>query len=175
LSFDAVILTFGDSLTYGVGARRHESYPTVLQQLTGRTVVNSGVPGELSGEGLARLPGVVAREQPDLVVLCHGGNDLLRRRDRAETEQNLRAMVTHLQEREIAVVLIGVPEVGVFLRTAELYRSVATDLAVPLQDDIIPSLLGDTALKADQIHPNAAGYALLAEAVDSLLRQHGAL
>ena len=175
LSSDAVIVAFGDSLTYGTGVARHQSYPSVLGALTGRQVINAGVPGEVSGEGLRRLRGVVARQRPDLVVLCHGGNDILRRRDRSALAANLRAMVEYLQAEGVAAVILGVPDPGIFLTTVDLYHDVAREYGVPIDGEIIPALLGDNDFKSDQIHFNEAGYQRMAEAVHQLLRSHGAL
>ncbi len=170
-----VILAFGDSLTFGTGARPEESYPAVLSKRIGFQVVNAGVPGEVSAKGLERLPKVLDRIRPKLVILCLGGNDMLRRQDPTQTEENLKQLVRVIRAQGAEVVMLGVPEPGLFLSTADVYERVASELDVPLEDDIIPDLLGDNQYKSDHIHPNAAGYFRLAEAVETLLRDKGAL
>jgi acyl-CoA thioesterase-1 len=175
LPADGVVLAFGDSITFGTGANREESYPAVLAQLIGRTVVNAGVPGEVTAEGVARLPGVLDRERPALVVLCHGGNDLLRRLDGGETAANLRAMVRMARERGIAVVLVGVPAPGLSLSPPKFYREVADEFSIPCDGKTLPRILGKGSLKSDYIHPNAAGYRQLAESLAKLLARSGAV
>lgn len=175
LAGNAVILAFGDSLTYGTGADRSESYPALLATLTGRKVINAGVPGEVTEAGRARLPSVLDQTRPALLLLCHGGNDFLRRLDRAQLKENLRAMVQSARERGIAVVLIAVPTLGFGLQVPPLYAEVAGEAGIPLEEDILADILGDTALKSDPIHPNAAGYKELAIALEKLLRQSKAL
>ena len=175
LAADAVVLAFGDSLTHGTGAAPEQSYPAVLARRIGRRVVNAGVPGEISGDGLRRLPALIEREQPALVLLCHGGNDLLRKQDPAVTERNLREMIGLARGSGAQVVLIGVPKPGLFLGTADYYERVASELGVPLEGEALADILGDNATKSDAVHPNADGYARLAEAVERLLREAGAL
>jgi acyl-CoA thioesterase I len=175
LASDAVILAFGDSLTHGTGAKDGESYPEVLESLIGRSVVNRGIPGELSTDGLRRLPGVLEAVEPDLLILCHGGNDILRKKDKVLAENNVREMIRIARERGISVVLLGVPMPGLFLSTAEFYQRIAEDMNVPFEADAIPSTLSDNSLKSDTVHPNAKGYHQIAEAIKKLLTEAGAL
>lgn len=173
---DAVILAFGDSLTYGTGTTLDTSYPAVLQQLTGRRVVNAGIPGEVTAGGLARLPETLEEVRPHLLILCLGGNDMLRRVEPAETARNLEKMVAISRAQGVPVLLLGVPRPALFgLESAPLYFELAEQMALPLEPDIIPEVLSDEKLKSDQIHPNAAGYRLIAEAVYRKLQQSGAL
>jgi lysophospholipase L1-like esterase len=176
LPADGVVLAFGDSLTYGSGAGAEASYPAVLQELIGRRVVRAGVPGEVSAQGLARLPGAIAAVQPDLLILIHGGNDLLRRKSPKSIAANLRAMVRLARERGVAVVLIGVPNLGLILgRSAGFYQDLAEELDLYYDGETLPEILKQPALKSDAIHPNAKGYRRLAEAVAELLRRSGAI
>jgi len=93
LAPDAVVLAFGDSITYGTGASERDSYPAQLEKLIGRTVVRAGVPGEVSAQALARLPGALEEHQPRLLVLCIGGNDFLRNLGKAQVAANVQTMV----------------------------------------------------------------------------------
>jgi len=173
---DAVVLAFGNSLTHGTGAAPGESYPAVLARRIGREVVNAGEPGELSAEGRKRLPRVLDRVRPDLLILCHGGNDILRNRDPRRAADNLEAMVNMARERGIGVLLVGVPErTLVFHDTADFYHEVAEATGVPLEAGALADIVGDPALKSDAVHPNAAGYRKLAIAIEARLRESGAL
>ena len=175
LANDAVILAFGDSLTFGTGAEPSESYPAVLEKLISRRVVNAGIPGEVTGEGLSRLPKVLDKEKPALMLLCHGGNDLLRRLDQQQTAHNLRAMIRLAQERRVPVVLIAVPSPGISLSPPPMYRQIAIGLEIPLEEKIVATVLSDGSFKSDYIHPNAAGYRRMAESLATLLKKSGAI
>ena len=175
LGGDDVVLAFGDSLTYGTGAGTEEAYPNVLSKLIGRQVVGAGVPGETTADGLERLPAVLDEAKPRLVLLCMGGNDMLRRADPASIESNLRAMVQLARARGIGVVLIGVPEPALFGGTAGFYAKLAQEFGIPLENHVVHEVLFDNGLKSDPIHPNAKGYRRLAEAIADLLRRAGAV
>ncbi|PLX78053.1 MAG: arylesterase [Desulfuromonas sp.] len=166
-----VILAFGDSLTHGTGATREQSYPSVLADLLGNEVINAGVPGEISAEGLKRLPEALAEHQPDLVILCHGGNDFLRRMDQTQTADNLRRMIETIRGHGADVILLGVPQFGFVLEPPEFYGAIAEEFQVPYQSEVVSDLLSDRALKSDQIHPNSKGYQQMAEAVYELIRK----
>lgn len=175
LPADGVILAFGDSLTYGTGATAESSYPAVLSRLTGRRVLNAGVPGEVTAVGLARLPVVLEQEKPALVLLCLGGNDFLQRMDAAKAEENLRAMVRMIQAQGVGVVLIGVPRLGLGLDVPDWYGRIAKDAAIPYEGKVLRQVLAEKRLKSDLIHPNAAGYQRMAETLAKLLKKTGAL
>ena len=175
LAADATILAFGDSLTAGTGAGDAESYPAVLARLTGRNVVNAGVPGEVSAAGVQRLPELLERERPALLILCHGGNDLLARQNPQLIADNLRTMLRTAVERGVPVLLVAVPSPDLMLKPPGLYEELAREFRIPLEGKALPHILGKSSLKSDPIHPNAAGYRLLAEAVAELLKKSGAL
>ncbi|WP_421621810.1 arylesterase [Alkalilimnicola ehrlichii] len=172
---DGVILAFGDSLTYGTGAPGGESYPEQLQALTGRTVIRAGVPGERSAEGRQRLPGALNEHQPDLLILMHGGNDILRRESMDRLRANMAAMIEEAQRREVPVLLVGVPEPALPPRPPALYRDLAETYGLAYEGRVIGHILRDSGLRADGVHPNAEGYRKMARAFEEALREAGAL
>jgi acyl-CoA thioesterase-1 len=175
LSADAVILAFGDSLTFGTGADREQSYPAVLAQLTGLTVINAGIPGEVTAQGVQRLPALLDRYKPQLLLLCHGGNDLLRKTATAVTHDNLDKMITEADQRDIPTLLIGVPQPALmFLEAAPIYNEIAEQRGLVYEGEILPEVEADNKLKSDRIHPNAEGYRRMADAISQLLRDSGA-
>lgn len=175
LAPDAVVLAFGDSLTFGTGANEDESYPAQLERIIGRRVVRAGVPGEVSAQALARLPAALDEHAPRLLLLCIGGNDFLRRLGNQQAERNVREMVRLARGRGVAVMLIGTPEPGFTVTPPAFYSAIAKEFRLPYEEGIIGQVLRDASLKADPIHPNARGYRLIAERVADQLKQSGAL
>lgn len=168
-------MAFGDSLTYGTGVTADQSYPAVLSDLSGFEVVRSGVPGETSSQGLERLPNVLNEVAPDLVILCHGGNDVLRRMDPVQTEENLRKMIRRIRSHGAEVALLAVPAMGLFPEAPDYYAHIRDDMQVPVETDIVAELQSDSAMKSDRVHFNRAGYRRMAEAARAMLEQAGAI
>jgi lysophospholipase L1-like esterase len=175
LPADGVILAFGDSLTFGTGAADGESYPAVLARLTGRRVVNAGVPGEVSASGVQRLPELLERERPALLILCHGANDLLRRQDQRLMADNLRTMIRAARERGVSVMLVAVPFPDFSLKPPRIYEMIGREFGIPVERRVLRHILKRGSLKSDYIHPNAAGYRIMAEALNEVLKKSGAL
>ncbi len=175
LPSDAVVLAFGDSLTFGTGASEEESYPAQLEKLIGRRVVRAGVPGEVTGQALERLPAALDEHAPRLLLLCIGGNDFLRRLGKQQAEDNVRAMVKLAKSRGVGVVLIGTPEPGLSVSPPAFYAGIAKEFRLPYEEGIIGQVLKDSTLKADPIHPNARGYRVIAERIAEMMKKSGAI
>jgi lysophospholipase L1-like esterase len=138
-------------------------------------VINAGVSGETSAEGLERLPGVLEEQHPKLVLLCLGGNDMLRKLDPAVTESNLRSMIQTIRAHGSSVVLIGVPEPKLFSGPPSLYAKLANEFNLPYEGEVFNQVLKNPRLKSDPIHANAEGYRVVAERLAQLLKETGAI
>lgn len=169
------IAAFGDSLSAGFGADPGKSYPDFLQKLIDADhlsyrVVNYGVSGDTTADGVERLPEVIAGK-PKIVVLELGGNDGLRGLPVASTRANLETMVSALQKSGATVVLAGMtlprnygPE---YIHS---FERVYVDLARQKHLTRVPFLLNGVAgvsrlMQRDGIHPTAEGNALVAKNV----------
>lgn len=170
-----MLLALGDSLTYGTGAAESESYPAQLERLIARKVVAAGVPGETTAQALARLPSALDEHAPQLLLLCIGGNDFLRRLGNAQAAANVRQMVQLARSRGVEVLLIATPEAALVPAPPAFYGEIAEELRVPLEAGVITEVLRDPGLKSDPVHPNARGYRLIAERIAARLKEAGAL
>jgi len=176
LKHDAVILAFGDSLTYGSGANSEtQSYPAIIAQHSERRVVNAGIPGEVSKAGLIRLPKLLETINPDLVILCHGGNDILQRLDKTQLKANLNDMIKLIKASGAEVILVAVPMFGFGLSVPDLYPELAQQYAVPIEASVLAEVVSDPTLKSDHVHPNAKGYQLFGQRIFTLMQQSGAV
>jgi acyl-CoA hydrolase len=180
------VVILGDSLTYGTGAGIGEDYASILAGNTGWNVINEGVPGNTSYDGLARLSQILeahesGEQKIDLLIVELGGNDFLKHVPKTETVSNLKAILDQAKAKSINTVLIAIPEfspVGAAfgaLSDHPLYENLAEETDTPLIEDLFSDVLAKNSLKADPIHPNAAGYRLVATELQNALIDLGFL
>ena len=162
-------VAFGDSLTLGIGAE-NGGYPALLGSRLGVPLQNLGVAGETTEDGLRRVAEVEALE-PRVVLLCFGGNDMLRGRSREQMFANLGTMIDRLQARGSFVVLLGIPGASV-LRDANAagFRQLAEEKQVLHLPNLLDGLLSTPSLMSDYVHPNDAGYEKIAARLELELR-----
>lgn len=169
-SSGSAVIAFGDSLTAGYGVSRGEDYPSRLAARAGVEVVNAGVSGDTTDSALARIDHDVLAKNPRIVIVGLGGNDFLRGVPISTTEANLRTMVRQIQGAGAMVVLLGFEFPSITSGYASMYERVAADEGCLLVPDMLDGIVGNPALKSDEIHPNAPGYDLMAERVEAPLR-----
>lgn len=165
------LVAFGDSLTAGAGATAGSDYPSLLARRLEVEVVNAGRYGDDTDSALARLEPDVLAKNPRLVILLLGGNDALRRAPAEVTFQNLETIIDRLQERRVAVLLLGI-ERGVFLDDyPRRFRELAREKNVEFIPDVLEGIFGNPTLMADEIHPNDRGYEMMTDRIEPVLRR----
>jgi acyl-CoA thioesterase-1 len=164
------IICFGDSLTEGVGAIPGEDYPTILSRQIGFPVINAGQRGDTTGQALARLADDVLNRHPRLVIVLLGGNDFLRQLPRSESRKNLAAIVQRIQQDGAMVIIAGI-KLGFFTdEFAAIYEETAKEFGALYIPQVMHGILSDARLRSDPIHPNGAGYRLIAERIAERLK-----
>jgi acyl-CoA thioesterase I len=175
----ATVVVLGDSISAGYGLPSEQSWVAHLGEASGWRMVNGGVSGDTSAQGLARLPALLDEHRPAAVLIELGGNDLLRRQSVSELRSNLSEIVGLSRQAGARPVLIAVPApsiAGVALRSLsdhEIYRSLADEMRLPLVENAISEVLSRAEWKLDALHPNASGHRELAARVAKQLRAIG--
>lgn len=173
LSETDTILAFGDSITYGFGAEHHESYPYLLAESTGQRVINAGVNGDTSSEGLERISSLLEDDSIKLILLCFGGNDIIQKQPLSEIKNNIQEMIRIAKSKDISVVLISVPNVSLLgLNPLDLYDDLADEEDIELIEGLLSHVLSRSSLKNDYIHPNNLGYKYMAEEIHEHLKSN---
>jgi lysophospholipase L1-like esterase len=176
ISEDSTIVAFGDSLTFGYGASQNESYPNVLKEKIGINVVNEGISGNTTKDGVNRIEAVISEHNPSLILVGLGGNDMLRNVSEEETKENLSKIIKISQSKGIQVILLATPKpsglglIG-YLSDAEFYKELAEQHNVLLIEDVYSKWLEKNEYKSDQIHLNSKGYQKVAEHIAEFLKE----
>ena len=175
-----VIVCFGDSLTAGLGIESTANYPADLQRLLDAEgyryrVVNEGVSGDTTKDGLERIDSVLAHK-PQIVILEFGGNDGLRGLPVTMVQQNIADMIERLQRSGIKVALAGIslpPQYGPDYvgRFDAMYPTLARQFHLPLLPFILQNVYGvDGDIQTDGVHPTAQGAKQVAANVQKLIQ-----
>ncbi len=164
------VVCFGDSLTAGFGAKPGEDIASRLAAALGLPVVNAGVSGDTTAAALARVAADVLVHRPGIVVVCLGGNDFLRGVPVETAAENLGAIVRAIHQSGAMVVLGGFSFPSLTGDWAGMYARVAKREGCLLVPDLLAGIAGKPEMKSDSIHPNAAGYAVLAGHLEKPLR-----
>ena len=165
-----VIVAFGDSLVAGYGATEQQGFVGPLSVKIGLPIINDGVDGNTTAQGLARLPDVIA-QKPDIAILLLGGNDALQKIPQETTIANLQQIISKLQQNHIQVVLVGV--IGGFPSDpyASMFQDLANQYKVKFVPNILSGLIASTKYMYDEVHPNAAGYNIASDKIYPVLNQ----
>jgi acyl-CoA thioesterase-1 len=174
------IVCFGDSLTAGYGTEIGQTYPDYLQSdLDGKgysyRVVNAGISGNTTKDGVERVASIVAMK-PAMVVVEFGGNDGLRGLRIADTRANLDKIVSTLKESGTKVVLAGItlpPDYGpdYIKQFNETYSLLAAKYRVPMLPFLLKGVFGvDGMMQADRTHATSKGNKVVAQNVLSLIQ-----
>lgn len=165
------ILVLGDSITAGYGLEPKQAYPYLLSQKLNLPIVNLGVSGDTTANGLARLSEDILTEKPWIVIIGLGGNDFLKKVPKKITEQNLKSIISQIQAENAITVLLGM-NLGLFTdEYKDLYQNVAEETGSYLIPQVLKGIIDNPKHRQqDIIHPNAIGQAILADKIAQALK-----
>jgi acyl-CoA thioesterase I len=128
-------------------------------------VLNAGYRGDTTARAMQRLRTSVVDKNPRLVILLLGGNDFLRQVPARETRENLKEIVRRIQAHGAMVAIAGI-KLGFFTdEYGPIFEETAAEFGAIYIPQVMKGIFNDTKLKSDQIHPNSAGYRLIAERI----------
>jgi acyl-CoA thioesterase-1 len=159
------LLIMGDSLSAAYGVQTEEAWVALLrerleeQDLDSWEVVNASISGETTDGGLRRLPDLLERHQPDIVMIELGGNDGLRGFQPPVIRKNISRMIELSQEEDARVVLVGMqipPNYGE--RYTSAFAAIFPELANEFDTELVPFFLDgiydqEGMMQDDDIHP----------------------
>jgi acyl-CoA thioesterase-1 len=159
------IICFGDSITFGYGVSLGEDYPSALAKSLSIPVINAGIDGDTTRTALKRIESDVLEKNPRLVIIEFGGNDFLKKVPKEETLKNLREMVELVQARGAMVAIVDISAGLFFAEYRRLYDKIARETQAIFIPHILYGIITNPSMKSDFLHPNAQGYAIVAQRI----------
>ena len=179
---DKNILILGDSLSAGLGVNYDQAWPSLLQSRINEigssySVNNAGVSGATTSGGISRLPRLLKKYSPEILILELGGNDGLRGTSLKAIEKNLRDMINSAQSSKITVLLIGVqlpPNYGILYTKGfeEIFSDLAKEYSLDLIQGSLKTMVNEGLMQSDGIHPNVLGHQQIEDIVWERLNKY---
>lgn len=170
------LVAFGDSLTAGFGLQENESFPNLLSKRLNMPVLNAGVSGDTTAQGLARLEWSLPQDTKG-VILELGANDALRGLPVADAKANLEAMIKILQSKDIKILLTGMIAPNNYgedykQKFNAIYPELAAKYGLKLYPFFLEGVAGNPALnQRDRIHPTKEGVEIIVENILPMVKE----
>ncbi len=165
------IVAFGDSLVEGVGASyADKNFVSLLSARIGQPIINLGVSGNTTADGLARLS-ELDKYNPKVVLLLLGGNDRLKQIPKETTFSNLGQIIQNLQSRGAIVLLLGIRGSLIGDKFEPGFGKLHNQYQTAYVSDVLNGLFGNAQVMSDTVHPNDLGYTKIADRVYPVLAQ----
>ncbi len=164
------VIAFGDSLVVGVGASEKGGFVTILSQELDLPIVNLGISGDTTARALERI-NTLDQYKPKVVIVLLGGNDFLQGIPEVETFVNLEKIIYNIHKRGSAVLLLGLEDKKLGNKHRQSFDTLAEKTAVLYLPNILDGIYGNPTLSADTLHPNDAGYRIIANKIRPVLEK----
>lgn len=176
------LLFLGDSLTEGLGIDKEKAFPRLVEKMLQKKiskdikVINGGVSGSTTSDGLARLRWYLKRK-PELIFIALGANDGLRGLDLTQSKKNLEEIVFYAKKANAKVLLAGMlipPNYGEkYAKDFEkMYKEIKDKYKLKSMDFLLKDVAGVKELnQRDGIHPNTKGHEVIAKNVFEFLKE----
>ena len=162
------IIAFGDSLVEGIGSTGGNDFVSLLSKKVGKPIINLGVSGNTTEDGLNRLKELDSYK-PKIILLLLGGNDHLRKVPIDETFSNLGKIIENMQSRGAIVLLLGVKGNLFGDKFKSEFQKLSGKYETAYVPNVLDGLFGNTKYMSDSIHPNDLGYSMIAEKIYPVL------
>ncbi len=170
ISANTKIIAFGDSLVAGVGATSGNDFVSVLSRRIGAPIINSGISGDTTADALARVDRDVVNQNPSIVIVFLGGNDIIQRLPMDQQFSNLRTIIQRIQNGGAKVIVVGIHNDIFGVDYEAGYRNVASETGAAYVPNALPGILGNSQLSSDAVHPNDQGYQIVSDRVFPVLQ-----